>query len=437
MADLTEIQASQSIKIAGVDILSGLENYYTDVTSEGKLKTEQTPDIAGRDAFGRQRMSVPQIIFNINHAHGAHDTLFNTTTVSGGTSAFNSAISSNRISVPTTSGASVLRQTKRYVRYVAGRSFICTIAIESGAKKTNVRKRWGTFDNLNGMFLEDDGVNLKAVIRTDSSGSAVDTAVNQSSWNIDKLDGTGPSGITLDLTKHQVWIIDFVWHGGGPVRFGLHFNGKINYVHQVIAANISADPFTRSPLYPIRYEITNTGTSASTTNFDCTAMSATLEGSGNDFIPTYNFSASNGLTSRSISQTFIPLISIRPKTTLNGVINRSLILPSDFEVTTAAAVMHVQIVVNPTLTGASFTSVNSISATEYDVSATAVSGGTVVYETYVTSAGKSNASISSNIDQFILGLDIAGTVQDIFTVQVKASTSNQATYGAIRWSEYQ
>lgn len=395
--------------------------------------------IAQFDAWGRQRMSIPSIITALHFSNTAHDLLMNTQTSGTGTASFEASASALRVSTGgTATGALVRRQTKRYVKYVPGISYVTSVAANVGDKKSNVRKRWGIFDDLNGAFFEDNGANLRIVTRTNASGSAVDTAVNQSSWNIDKLDGNGASGITLDQTKHQLWVIDFIWHGAGPVRFGVHIGGKVIYVHQVVSGNALASPYMRTPILPVRVEVENTGTAASATAVDVTCMTVLGEDGGEYQEGNYNFAISNGQTSKTVSTTLIPILAIRPKTTFNGIVNRAPVLPLDFDVVTSATVLDYQLIFNPTLTGASFVSVGTSSAAEYDVSATAFSGGTVLYAGYSTNSAKGGASALSQLkDQILLGLDIPGTTADILLIAARANSNNNGTYAALRWTEYQ
>jgi hypothetical protein len=82
-----------------------------------------------------------------------------------------------------------------------------------------------------------------------------DYKVPQSSWNIDKMDGTGPSGITLDLSKMQMFYIDFTWYGAGFVRWGLRgAKGNVTYVHKMINNNVNNEAYMRSGNLPGRYE---------------------------------------------------------------------------------------------------------------------------------------------------------------------------------------
>jgi hypothetical protein len=104
--------------------------------------------------------------------------------------------------------------------YQPGKSLLILATFCMNAAKTNLRQRVGYFDDNNGIFLEQNGTSVPAfTIRTNTSGTPSDTnTVLQSSWNGDKLDGTGPSGITLNLARVQIMWTDIEWLGVGNVR---------------------------------------------------------------------------------------------------------------------------------------------------------------------------------------------------------------------------
>jgi hypothetical protein len=86
----------------------------------------------------------------------------------------------------------------------------------------------------------------------------VDIKWAQSEWNLDKMDGTGPSGYNLDLTKMQMFYIDYTWYGAGYIRWGLRgVQGDITYVHKIANNNVNNEAYMRSGNLPARYE-TNT-----------------------------------------------------------------------------------------------------------------------------------------------------------------------------------
>jgi hypothetical protein len=83
----------------------------------------------------------------------------------------------------------------------------------------------------------------------------VDTKYPQSSWNIDKCDGTGPSGYNIDLTKMQMFYMDYSWYGAGFIRWGFRgIDGNVFYVHKIINNNINTEAYMRTGNLPARYE---------------------------------------------------------------------------------------------------------------------------------------------------------------------------------------
>ena len=83
----------------------------------------------------------------------------------------------------------------------------------------------------------------------------VDTKIPQSQWNIDKMDGTGPSGMVLDLAKMQMFYVDYSWYGAGYVRWGMRGrDGNVTYVHKMPNNNINNEAYMRSGNLPARYE---------------------------------------------------------------------------------------------------------------------------------------------------------------------------------------
>jgi hypothetical protein len=83
----------------------------------------------------------------------------------------------------------------------------------------------------------------------------IETRYPQSTWNLDKLDGTGPSGYNIDLTKMQMFYIDYSWYGAGFIRWGMRAtNGDVVYCHKVANNNVNSEAWMRSGNMCARYE---------------------------------------------------------------------------------------------------------------------------------------------------------------------------------------
>jgi len=89
------------------------------------------------------------------------------------------------------------------------------------------------------------------------ASKTVDTRIPQSSWNLDKCDGTGPSGYNIDVAKMQMFYIDYSWYGAGFIRWGVRGkNGDVLYVHRLANNNVNSEAYMRSGNLPARYEST-------------------------------------------------------------------------------------------------------------------------------------------------------------------------------------
>jgi len=196
----------------------------------------------------------------------------------------------------------------------------------------------------------------------------------------------------------------------------------------------------RVPSLPCRVELSNTGTAASGTTLDLVCFGFQKEASDSLVAP-YNFSASMAATSKSLMGTTLPLLSIRPTLLFNSLTNRVPIVPQSFQVVANQQITYIGVYLNATLTGASFASVNSSSAVEFDTAATAISGGTLVRELYVPASSSLTSTVSADIvaalELLTLGLDISGSVQDVLTVAGKSTAGGTSTFAQISWQEYQ
>lgn len=223
------------------------------------------------DAFGRLRVSNPYTIFSskqvykdsalANNVENYPHLYDNQQTSGAGTSTlFNINTASTTLSVSNVTAGTRVRQSRRRMNYQPGKAQRMLFTGLIGHGTTGIRKRYGLFDNNNGLFFEEDDGELYVVQRSFATGVALDTRVHQSNWNIDSLDGLGISGVTLDLDKTNIFYIHFEWLGVGPTRFGIVVNGAIYYCHQFNNSNSLTTTYMSTPNLPVRTEITNKGT---------------------------------------------------------------------------------------------------------------------------------------------------------------------------------
>lgn len=250
-----------------VDRIGGGSGSFTTERVEAILKTGtaiKAADSFSIDAFGRWRVSEPYNIFDSKQLYDSQPLYWDDQQTSGGGtgSAHSVDEAATTISVSADTVGTRVRQTFMRFNYSPGKSqlILCTFGEIDTA--TGITKRVGYFDDKNGLYLESAEGVYNLCQRSYVTGSAVDTKVAQANWNIDKFDGTGPSGVTLDWTKTQILYIDFEWLGVGRVRMGFVVDGKVYYAHAFNNANNLATVYMSTPNLPIRYEISNDGNGA-------------------------------------------------------------------------------------------------------------------------------------------------------------------------------
>ena len=381
------------------------------------------------DAFGRLRIAQPYTLFDSQNRY-QKDPQFNETTATGATSTYVGAESSVDLAVTTTSGSKAVRQSRRVFPYQPGKSLqvLATFVMNEG--KENLRQRVGYFNDDNGVFFQVSGTTKSFVLRSNTSGTPSDVrTVNQSDWNGDKLDGSGLSGITLDITKAQILYMDFEWLGVGSVRCGFVINGAFYICHTFNNANEIDKVYMRTAILPVRYEIENTAAAATASTLTQICSSVISEGGYDQkSAPLWARRAS---TLTGVTTSFVPLVSIQLKSTALGAV----VLPSSYSAIPIGSTLDYEIAIikNPTLTGASFAS-NSANV-EADTTATALTGGTIVDVQYVSGSNQGSGTVNSGGDynfDLQLGVTLGGT-SDIYTLAARTISGTDDIIGSMSY----
>ena len=351
---------------------------------------------AALDAFGRLRVSNPLTLFDSSHRYRDNG-LWNTLTATGGAAAFSADQGLIELSVTTTSGSKVYRETTKAFPYLPGKSLLVMTTFVMSPAKANLRQRLGYYGDENGMFLELDGAGgtvLSFVERSHVSGATVDTKVNQSSWNYDKMDGTGPSKMTLDITKAQILWMDIEWLGLGTVRMGFVIDGKFILCHQFHHANLITSTYITTASLPLRYEIENTGTTASSSILKQICSTVISEGGyelrGLQQAVSIPITAARTTTT---AGTYYPLISIRLKASPN-FLDAIVILTALSLLGTGNGVNYNwKVIATGATTGGTWVSAGSDSAVEYNITGTSFTGGRTLASGYFSSSNQSSTSV--------------------------------------------
>jgi hypothetical protein len=237
---------------------------------------------------------------------------------------------------------SVTRQSKLYIQYVPGKSqFI--ILTGKMPQVANVTCRIGYFDDNNGLFFEQTAAGISVNIRTFTSGAPVTSSVPQANWNVDPFNGSGPSGMTLDLTMCQIYAIDFEWLAVGKIRFGFVMDGLFYVAHEVNNANNITLVYMTTGKLPVRYEISGTGTGS------MQQICSSVMSEGGAPPKPIVFSADTSTTPTTIGNAaYGHVLSVR----LQAAYNRATLQPVSFSTLRETSnTFYYQVLLNPTLTG--------------------------------------------------------------------------------------
>jgi hypothetical protein len=279
------------------------------------------------DSVHRKRVSSPHSILDVTHTYDKNNLMIAEKITGTATSVYQVNQKSILMSVSTTND-NVIRQSRQYVNHHPDKSLLifATGILNANDNHDSVTTKIGFFDNNNGIFFQYAGGVLSLVERSYASGSVVDTVVNNSEWNLDKMIGVCMSGITLDITKIQKYVIDLSSLSMGRIRCGIVARGQIWYAHEFLHSNRFDVVFTSTTNLPVRYEITSNDSEA-TGKLLMLSASILSEGKYNPHMK--YFGISTGETIQTIfKENETPLITIR----LRSDRNRTIIKPNTLQI---------------------------------------------------------------------------------------------------------
>lgn len=396
-------------------------------------------DSANLDAFSRLRVSNPLVLHNSQFTYDLAPIIYEP--ITNGTGATVTFDSTNRCALltfaSTPTGGKAYMQSFEYLPYQPGRSQLIFITFNMLGGVANTLKFAGYSDGTNGIEFQLNGTTKQFVIY--SGSSAGNETVTQSSWNIDPLDGTGASGITLDVTKTQILIIDIQALYVGRVRVGFDMGGQVVYAHEFLHANIFIYPYAQTVNLPVRCGMTCTGTVSTTMNFICSAVIS--EGGSEDInVYGYTFQQDSGLVSVGTGGTH--MLSLRPRTTFNSITNRSRVAFIDVEIYNAGnQAVQWQLCIGQAITGTTtYNNVNTnYSSSEYNVLGTLSGSPAIVIDGGYVASGGSVKTVTNTaiISRYPITLDAAGLHRAMGTLTLKATSlsGSQNCYGSIKFRE--
>jgi hypothetical protein len=332
------------------------------------------------------------------------------------------------LTVTNTVGSFAARETGYTFRYQPGKSLLTMLTFTMApASPGNTRQRVGYFGQENGFYVELAN-GLELVQRSNVTGTVTLSNVAQVNWNGDNLLGSGPSGLTLAITKAQIFWIDMEWLGVGSVRMGFVINGIFITCHTFHHANLIPTAYITTACLPVRYEIqTLNGAAPATSNLTQICSTVMSEGGSNAPLTLYSNLASFSATVG--AGTWVPVISLQLAPGRLDAI--CAVRQVEAVITSAGDAVQWALWANvaaTNLTGENFLAAPPSTSILVDKSATAFSATTChqVASGLLSAGAASSSSITVfELGQYFsqIGRDSFTQTSDIFTLAFFANTS--------------
>jgi hypothetical protein len=388
---------------------------------DSEISFKNSPNI---DAFGRLRVSEPFTLFDSSHRFDDNE-LWSTATAVSGSATFDANEGLVNLGVTAASGSEVIRETTKVFSYQPGKSLLVLSTFVMSPAKTNLRQRVGYYGASNGYYLELNNSTVSFVERSSVSGVLSNTLVNQSSWNVDKLDGTGASGITLDLTKAQILFMDLEWLGVGTVRIGFVINGNFYVCHKFHHANIIATTYITTASLPLRYEITNTGATSGASTLKQICSTVLSEGgyqlNGLQQAISIPVTTPRNLT---VAGTFYPMVSIRLKTSPDRL-DAIVICTAISIIATSTGNYNWQVIASGTTTAGTWVDAPDDSSVQYNITGTSFTGGRILASGFFSATNQASTQVDILKEAlFKTQLERNGLTSSPFELTIVVATDN-------------
>ncbi len=383
------------------------------------------------DSFGRLRTSNPTTLFDSQNRYTLN-TKFYSNTVGTSSVTYNANQSAVLLNVGTSSGDFVARESKYVFNYQPGKSLLIMSTFVMNEPKTNLVQRVGYFGSDNGYYIQLDGSTLSIVERSNSTGVVTNNVVTQANWNGDKLDGTGASGIVINKSASQIFYTDVEWLGVGSVRTGVVIDGKFINAHTFHHANTTPYTYITTACLPIRYEIFNNGGSTASGSTLKQICSTVMSEGG--YEPKELLYCINGpVTGTTLaSTTMVPMCTFR---LAPGRLDAIAVLKQiNVACSSQNDLVMWKLVLNGTLTGATYAQTTESTNVQVDVEATAISGGRVI-ETGFAQTGSINTSLQASFFEAQVGRNSFTQTSDTVSLCVAAMTINPKMFWSLAWAE--
>lgn len=380
----------------------------------------------------RRKISTSRQIFFNTYQYSKDPQIWDEATTGTASSTFSEYAGGIFLEVGSAAGDEIIRQSRNVVQYIPGRANEVTFAIRLNDFAEGVRKRFGVFDEFNGTYFEKGEDDYYVVIRRNTSTGIVERRVPRAEWNVDRFDGTGPSQLEFQENKLQMFSLEYEWYGAGVVEYKVIFDNNSYPLHRFNSANIEDLPWSNTPYVPIRFEITNTAGTSGTHQMLTGSAAVASEGDEGPLGREENITTPlTGITTGA-SDVFRPVLSIRLKSDRLG----GVVIPLEFQTATLDNTgLFYRVMRDVALTGADWQPVDVNSFVEYDYTATAFTGGSIIQTGYVASTNQ--GAVFSFPERTIrqLGRNDMGTTAQTFTLLAATVSANKDVFSSLSWVE--
>ena len=398
------------------------------------------PSLDQHDAFGRLRTSSPLTLFDSSHRYRDNKLWTSLIVGTGSTVGFVTTQGLVNISVGTTAGCSVIRETTKVFSYQPGKSLEILNTVVMNKPQEHLTQRVGYYGIDNGIYFEAQGTTLNFVERSIVSGMMSETRTPQSQWLYDKMDGTGPSGYTLDPSKAQIFWMDIEWLGVGTVRVGFVIDGKFIHCHSFHHANLIPSTYITTASLPVRYELFNTGISTTGISTIKQVCSSVISEGGYELRglqQAVGTAVTSPVNLPLPAGTYYPVVSIRLKSSPNRLDAIVILTAISMLGITNNGIYNWQVRASATTTGGTWLSAGADSAVEYKIDGGTVTGGRVLASGYFNSTQQSAVPVDilkEALFKFQLERDgLTGTPYEL--TLVASASMNSDIHASLDWEE--
>jgi hypothetical protein len=279
--------------------------------------------------------------------------------------------------------------------------------------QTNVIKRIGAFQSsATAPYTPSDGIYLEMtsngpsfnIIKT--QGTPYTMNAPRSAWNVDKLDGSGPSKLTIDFNSAILFSIDYEWLGVGRIRFGFYINGKFITAHTDTHTNGLSSVYMTYSNQPVRYEIRQNGVGSGLLRHICSTV--IIDGASENIGKGYAIENGN-ITVQ--SDAFTPVLALKLNPLTPNVLN--IIKQVDILNLGNHSISY-GVFINPVITGGSL----SFSPVATNIS-------------MLSSAGNASLTVNEGVSGYRImgGYSASGSSNNAVSINSQNTYGNEAKFG--------